>query len=362
MKGSRFWIFLSVLFVVAVVIYITTTPHSRDIPLIGIVTANEVIVSPQVTGRLSHLYVDEGSDVKQGQLIAELDPTDLQAQLAAAQANAAALGAKVTTSQATLTMTDAQTTAALEQSRATLASSRAQLEQSKANLALDKVTDERDEGLFKGGALAAQDRDNAASAYQAALAAEQAAEAQVKAASDAVAAAEANRQQVNVQQGDLASTKAQLVQARAQVAQAQTELGYTKIFSPLDGVVSVRAALQGEVVQIGAPIVTVVDIDHLWVEADVEETYEDDIQFGQTLKIQLPSGEMTEGTVFYKAAENDYATQRDVSRTKRDIKTFAVKVTLPNPGRRIFTGMQATVLLPPPPAERNWLQRLLAIL
>jgi HlyD family secretion protein len=362
MKGSRFWIFLSVLFLIAVVVYVTTTPHSHDIPLIGIVTANEVIISPQVTGRLAHLYVDEGANVKQGQLIAELDPTDLQAQLAAAQANAAALEAKVTTSHATLSMTDAQTTAAVQQAEATLATARAQLDQAKANLSLDQVTYERDEGLFKGGALAAQDRDAAESAYRAAQAAEKAAEAQVKAAEGALAEAQANRQQMNVQQSDLATTQAQLVQAHDQVTQAQTQLGYTKIYCPLDGVVSVRAALQGEVVQVGAPIVTVVDIDHLWVEADVEETYEDDIQFGQKLKIQLPSGEETEGTVFYKAAENDYATQRDVSRTKRDIKTFAVKVTLANPGRRIFTGMTATVLLPPPPSQQNWLQRLLTIL
>ena len=165
-----------------------------------------------------------------------------------------------------------------------------------------------------------------------------------------------------MQQSDTASTQAQLVQARAQVAQAQTQLGYTKIYSPLDGVVSVRAALQGEMVQVGAPIVTVVDIDHPWVEADVQETYEDDIQFGQKLTVQLPSGDELEGTVYFKGVENDYATQRDVSRTKRDIKTFAIKVSIPNAGRRLFEGMTATVLLPPPPSQQSWLERLLAIL
>jgi multidrug resistance efflux pump len=362
MKGSRFWIFLGVLFLIAVVVYATTTPHSRDIPMVGIVTANEAIVSPQVTGRISRLYVDEGSDVKTGQLIAELDPTDLQAALASAEANVAALAAKVGSAYATTTMTDAQTAAAIAQAQASLANARAQLDQSKANLQLAKVTYERDEGLFKGGALAAQDRDNSASAYQAAQAAEQAAEAQVNAATDALASAQANRQQLNVQKSDTASTQAQLAQARAEVAQAQTQLGYTKIYSPLDGVVSVRAALQGEMVQVGAPIVTVVDIDHPWVEADVQETYEDDIQFGQHLTVQLPSGDELTGTVYFKGVENDYATQRDVSRTKRDIKTFAIKVSLPNPGRRLFEGMTATVLLPPPPAQKNWLERVLAIL
>jgi HlyD family secretion protein len=111
-------------------------------------------------------------------------------------------------------------------------------------------------------------------------------------------------------------------------------------------VVSVRAALQGEMVQVGAPIVTVVDIDHPWVEADVQETYEDDIQFGQKLTVQLPSGDELTGTVYFKGVENDYATQRDVSRTKRDIKTFEVRLRVDNSDRRLAVGMTAYVLLP----------------
>jgi HlyD family secretion protein len=53
--------------------------------------------------------------------------------------------------------------------------------------------------------------------------------------------------------------------------------------------------------------------------------------------------------------EGDFATQRDVSRTKRDIKTFEIKVAIPNAGRRLFEGMTAYVLLPPPPGEHHWL-------
>ena len=74
----------------------------------------------------------------------------------------------------------------------------------------------------------------------------------------------------------------------------------------------------------------VVDIDHLWVRADVEESYIDSVQFGQTLRVRLPSGDVSKGQVFFKGVENDFATQRDVSRTKRDIKTFAIKVSVPN--------------------------------
>ena len=177
---------------------------------------------------------------------------------------------------------------------------------------------------------------------------------QVRAAEAQVAVAQANRKQVEVQQADVAATRAQLAQAVAQKNQAQTQLGYTEVYAPADGIVSVRVARQGETVQAGGPIVTVLDIDHLWVQADVEETYIDQISFGQKLNVRLPSGNMIEGTVFFKGVESDFATQRDVSRTKRDIKTFEIKVAIPNAERRLFAGMTAYVLLPPPPGERRW--------
>ncbi len=101
----------------------------------------------------------------------------------------------------------------------------------------------------------------------------------------------------------------------------------------------------------------IVDVDHLWVRADVEETYIDSVDFGQNLKVRLPSGDILEGPVFFKGVENDFATQRDVSRTKRDIKTFAIKVAVPNPQHRLFTGMTATVLLPQP-KHKGWFSRL----
>jgi HlyD family secretion protein len=108
---------------------------------------------------------------------------------------------------------------------------------------------------------------------------------------------------------------------------------------------------------VGGPIVTIIDVDHLWVRADVEESYVDSIQFGDRLQVRFPSGERLQGTVFFKGVENEFATQRDVSRTKRDIKTFAIKVSVPNPGRRLFTGMTATVLLPPPAKKKSWFAR-----
>jgi len=357
MAKYKSFVIIGMVFVIALLFYIFTTPHGSEIPLTGIVDGNEVIVSPQITGRMINLTVDEGSEVKKGDLVAELDPKELEASLAAAKANVASLEAQVSEANHNYSLTDDQTGASLKQALATLTSTRAQLDQARANLWRDQTDFERMQKLFDSGVESAQDRDHADATLKASQANVKALEDSVAAQDAALAVAKANRKQVDVRQSEIATTLAQLEQARAAAAETETQLGYTKIYSPIDGIVSVRVAKQGEVVSQGSPIVVVVDVDHLWVKADVEESYIDSVQFGQTLRVKLPSGSILQGQVFFKGVENDFATQRDVSRTKRDIKTFAIKVSVPNEGRRLFTGMTATVLLPPP-EKKSWFARI----
>jgi HlyD family secretion protein len=357
MKVSRFFFFLGGLFIVSLVVYLFTTPSTRDVQLTGIVTGTDEIISPLVQGRLARLLVDEGSEVKAGELVAEIDPTEFQQMRDAAAANIRTLDARLRQSNTMRSMNDEQTSAAERQAAAALTVASSQLEQARATLALNEVTFKRDQTLFESGVIAAQDRDVAQDTLLASQANVKALEQQITAQQAQLAVAQANRKQVDVQQADVLATRAQLAQAQAQKDQAQTQLGYTKVYSPMNGIVSVRVARQGEVVQPGGPIVTVVDIDHLWVQADVEESLIDSIKFGQKLQIRLPSGNVIEGTVFFKGVESDFATQRDVSRTKRDIKTFSIKVAVPNPERRLFAGMTATVLLPPVAAGKGWLGR-----
>ncbi|MGH9325214.1 MAG: HlyD family secretion protein [Terriglobia bacterium] len=242
---------------------------------------------------------------------------------------------------------DEQTTAsAVQQAEAAVTAARANLQQAETTLALNKVTYQRDQGLFEDGALTAEERDTAKQVYLGSEASVKALEDQVRVAEAQLATAEANRNQVQVQRADIAATRAQMAQAAAQRDQAQVQLGYTKVYAPVDGIVAVRVALPGETVQAGGPIVTVLDINHLWVQAAVEENYMDRFAFGQKVKVKLPSGRIIEGTLFYKAVEQDFATERDVSRTKRDVKAFEIKVAIPNVEQRLFTGMTAYVLLP----------------
>ena len=357
MRGRKFFGFVIGVFVIALVVYLLTTPKGNDIPLIGVVDGNEVIVSPQIAGRIVKLTVDEGSQVRKGELIADLDRRELEASLAAAKANVASLEAQVRAANTNYTWTDDQTDASLGQARATLTSASAQLEQARANLWRDQLDYDRTQKLFDEGVASAQDRDHAEAALKASQANVKSLEDSVKAQRAALAVAQANRKQVDVRKTDIATMMAQLAQARAAAAETATQLGYTEIYAPIDGIVSVRVAKQGEVVAQGSPIVVVVDIDHLWVRADVEEGFIDSVQFGQTVRVKLPSGRIIEGQVFFKGVENDFATQRDVSRMKRDIKTFAIKVSVPNPERRLFAGMTATVLLPPP-TKKSWWARL----
>jgi multidrug resistance efflux pump len=355
MKVARFFIILLVIFVIALLVYVFTTPSTEEIQFTGIIMGNDYIASPLVSGRLLRLFVHEGSTVKEGELVAEIDPRDLEAARDSAAANIRTFSARLRQASETRSMNDEQTAAALQQAEAAVESARAQLRQATTTLTLNEITYRRDEGLFRDGVLTAQERDTAEQSYLGSQANVKALEDQVRVAEAQRAAAKANRRQVQVQQADVAATRAQLAQAVAQRDQAQIQLGYTKVYAPANGVVSVRVALPGEAVQPGAPIVTVLDIDHLWVQAGVEETYIDRITLGQKLNVKLPSGKVIEGTVFFKGVEGDFATQRDVSRTKRDIKTFEIKVAIPNVDHRLFTGMTAYVLLPRPAGEHHWL-------
>jgi len=356
MTGRKFLSFIGVILLITAVVYYFTTPSGKYIPLTGVIDGNEVVVSPQITGRIVNLTVDEGSVVKKGDLIAELDAKELDATLSAAKANVDSLEEQVNEANHNYSWTNGQTDASVTEAEARVASAKAQLGPTRAQLGRDQDDLKRMQQLFDKGEVSAQDRDHAEAAVKISQASVEMLEEAVKAAAATQTVAQENRKQVAARESAVNTTIAQLEQARATAAQVSAQLGYTKIYAPIDGIVSVRVAKQGEVVAQGSPIVVIVDVDHLWVHADVEESYIDSIEFGQKLRIKLPSGDMLEGPVFFKGVENDFATQRDVSRTKRDIKTFAIKVSIPNPGRRLFTGMTATVLLPPP-ARKSWFAR-----
>jgi len=283
MKKRRLLILILILAVVTGGIYFATTRQTEKIILTGMVTTDEVIVSSEIQGRLQQLPVKEGDMVTNGQLLAQIQPELWQADMAFY-------------------------TSSEQQSSADLAQAQADLENARLNF-------ERIEGLYTNHVESTQTYDQARATYDSAKA-------------------------------RVESVKEHIQAAVAQKEKATVQLGYTKIRAPIAGIVDTRAALPGEVVNPGQAIVTLINQDDLWVRGDVPETYIDRIHLGDKLQVKLPSGAVREGTVFYRGADADYATQRDVSRTKRDIRTFEIRLRCDNSDRALAVGMTAYVALP----------------
>ena len=98
---NKFLILLGVILLVSALYYFLTMPAGNDLVLVGTVDSNQIVVSPQVGGRIAKLLVEEGTAVKQGDLIAELDPAELEAQERAAAATISSLRSRVSESQYT---------------------------------------------------------------------------------------------------------------------------------------------------------------------------------------------------------------------------------------------------------------------
>lgn len=344
---NRFLILLAIVAGISLTYYFISTDHSRDLVLIGTVDSNQVIVSPQVQGRIQKLLVDEGTQVKAGDLIAVLDPSELEAEERAAAATIASMRSKVSETEYTQRSTKGSTSSDVMNAQARLQSSRAQLAQAEAMLQRVESDSRRTISLAQQGVASEQERVQAEANLKAQQATVQALRDQVNAAQADLDAAVARTHQANAAQSTVASTRGQLANAEAQLKQAEVRLGYTKIYAPVSGTVSVRAVREGEVVNPGSPLVTIIDLSDTWVRAPLPETQADHIGLGDTLRVRLPGGTITQGKVFFKAAEADFATQRDVSRRKRDIKTILLKVRLDNPKGAYVPGMTAEVLVSP---------------
>lgn len=318
----------------------------KSLVLTGIVTTHDIEVSPQIGGRLVSLSAKEGDSVTKGQLIAEIDPSELEAERAFYQHSTAGIESQVEEGAAALRLQERQLVDQVKQAEAAVATAEAQRAAAAADVDRAKVTLDRTRELFKQQLAAAQNMDEARTAYEAAQAKMDSIARQVDAARSAVALARSNAEQVSVRKSQLQATRHQLDAVGAQRTKADVRLGFAKVVAPIDGIVDVQPAREGEVVTAGQTLITLIDPDDLWIRADIEETYVDRVRNGDKLTVRLPSGEERTAEVFYRRVDASYATQRDVSRTKRDIKTFETRLRVDNKDRRLAVGMTVYVMLP----------------
>jgi HlyD family secretion protein len=313
--------------------------------LTGIVTTQDVVVSPQIGGKIENVTVREGDTVTKGQLLGLIVPDELRAESSYASANEQGLSSQVQEAEAALRYQEKQTEEQIRQAESNVAAAEAQQAGAVADLEQARLNFERTKNLSTQELAPASELDAARTAYQAAEARLDSLKKQVESQRSAVALARSNAEQVSVRQSQVRSNEHMQAAALAQRQKAELRLAYTEIKAPIDGVVDVRAARPGEYVNAGQAVLTLINPDDLWVRADVEETYIDRVKNGDHLTVRLPSGVELDGVVFYRGVDAQFATQRDVSRTKRDIKTFEIRLRCDNRERRLAVGMTAYVML-----------------
>lgn len=346
MKARRVFILIGVVLIAALCWYFFTARRSADLQLIGTVDANEIVISSRIPGRIQTLTVNEGQKVQAGQLVATIQSDDLAAAAAASAAAAKSQQSKLGASVAIERQTMGQTSSQVANAEAQLRVARATLMQSQAQYEHQEADTTRTVALAKQGVMSAQARDEASTSLNAAKAAVDAARDGVAAAQASLKVAIANTNQIKSAAQTTAASRADVQNAQALLKQAEVELGYADVVSPATGMVNVLAARQGEVVSATTPIATIVDLTQTWVYAPLPETQADAVQLGDSLRVVMPSGATLYGKVIAKAAVADFATQRDVSRQKRDIKTVQLKLLIDNPGMRYVPGMTAEVYIP----------------
>jgi membrane fusion protein (multidrug efflux system) len=225
------------------------------------------LVSAQVSGRVVRILVNDNEDVKAGQALVELDPSDYQARLD--QANAAA-------AQARAQLAEAQAQRVVYQAQVAQAEASMGTAQANATDAANQWGRYRRLKAADPGAASDQQMDSAqASAISTA--------AQLDAAQKAVAAAQA---QVGYSQSQIVAAQAGIGSANSQVAQAELTLSYTHVLARIDGRIANKTLAEGDVVTEGMPLMAVVP-RYVYVTANLKETQLNYIKRGQPVKIKV---------------------------------------------------------------------------
>ncbi len=281
------------------------------------VNGHLIQVSSRIAGQVIKVYVTENQYVKAGDPIADLDPKDFQvaeenaeAALASARANAAALGVAVpilsvntgsTLSSANSDVSSAQ--AGVLQAERQLEAVKARVVQAQANNTKAQADLERYRPLVEKDVISKQQWDAAVAAADAAKAGladanatQMAAEQGVRLAHDKASQAQAmlkyaqtGPQQVIAQNSKFKQAEAQVQQAQAQVDMAKLNLGYTKIVAPVAGIITRKSVELNQNVSAGQNLLTLVQLDDIWITANFKETQLRHMQAGQAVTIHVDS-------------------------------------------------------------------------
>ena len=354
-------------------------PKGNTIAVSGNLELTEVDMSIKTAGRLVERRVDEGDWVKAGDLVARLDPVEIQREVARDKAQI--IGARSTYDQlvtsiqyqkATLESDIAARQAQLNEAQAKLdellnGSRKQDIQQadaavSDANAQLEyaRLDWDRAQTLFKTDDISKQQFDQARTKYQSAsdqlrqaqekaslvkegprqedIAAARAAVAQAKAAVDT---AEANRLEVKRREQELQQRQSDIQRTEAQAGISQKQLSDTEIYSPIDGVVLVKAAEPGEVLAAGTTVVTIGDLEHPWLRAYINETDLGRVKLGQKVKLTTDSypNKVYWGTVSYIASQAEFTPKQIQTKEERVKLVYRIKIEVENKSHELKNNM-----------------------
>ena len=293
-----------------------------EIVLYGNVDIREADLAFNVGGRIKTMEVEEGDRVKKGQLLATLEPETYQAQVDAAKAGVEAQKAALDRLLAGSRPEE------IKEARANLQAIQANLEDAKINL-------KRTEELARTQVAAQQKLDqNRASVknLQAELAAAQ---------QRLTLAIQGPRKE------DIAQARAMLAAQEAQLALATSQLGYTKLFAPDDGVIKTRIVEPGAVVQAPAPVYTLALSNPVWVRTYIPEPDMGKIHPGMKALVYTDSepGKAHEGWVGFMSPVAEFTPKAVETSDVRTSLVYRVRVYVDDPDSSLRQGMPVTVRL-----------------
>ena len=285
-------------------------------------------ISARISDTVQRVSITDNQHVVEGQTLVFLDPNDYKVRLDEAQAALDAAGKQVQTAAAAINTTSQSATAQTTQAQGAIAEANASIQASKAaviaaeagvpraeaQLQQANATSEREEvdrgryqDLYSKEQVSKQTLDHQRASYEVAVAGKAAAQEQVRqaqaqliAAQQGVARAEAQltsskgglqsaqatKLETRVRDGQFATAQATMAQAEASLEDARLQLSYTIIKAPVSGRVGRKSVEAGQRVQIGQPLMAVVE-DHPWVVANFKETQLAKMRAGQRVEIEI---------------------------------------------------------------------------
>jgi HlyD family secretion protein len=295
------------------------TENGKDkIRISGNIEVTAVEASFKIPGRVAERLVDEGTLVKAGQIIARLESEELGQEVARRQADLQAMQAALNELLAGSRKEE------VAQAEAALAAVEAEAK---------RLADDfrRQEALFRREVIPQQKYDAARAAYDTSRA-------QVRQAAEALTLLRKGPRRERIDQA-----RARRGEAEVALAQTKTRLGYTTLLSPVAGLVMAKNIEPGEQVAAGTPVVTVGELDTVWVRAYINETDLGRVKVGQKARVTTDTwpGKAYDGIVTFISSEAEF-TPKNVQTQKERVKlVYRVKITIPNPNMELKPGMPA---------------------